>query len=53
MRPKKIIYVSCHPATLARDLRYLSYKGYKVKYIQPIDMFPQTHHIEVIALVIA
>lgn len=47
---KKIIYVSCEPSTLARDLKYLKEKGYRVIEIQPVDMFPQTYHIENIAL---
>ncbi|MBI4650500.1 23S rRNA (uracil(1939)-C(5))-methyltransferase RlmD [Candidatus Desantisbacteria bacterium] len=44
--PKKIIYVSCDPATLARDLKILCADKYNIKEIQPIDMFPQTYHIE-------
>ena len=48
MSPKKIIYVSCDPATLARDVAYLSQKGYKVEQIQPVDMFPQTVHVETV-----
>lgn len=49
---KKVIYVSCEPSTLARDLKYLKEKGYKLKEIQPVDMFPQTYHIENVALMI-
>lgn len=48
---KKIIYVSCNPATLARDLKYLREKGAKVEYIQPFDMFPHTYHIENVAII--
>lgn len=47
----KIIYVSCNPATLARDLKYLTEQGCKVEYIQPFDMFPHTYHIENVAII--
>lgn len=47
----KIIYVSCNPATLARDLKYLKEHGAKVEYIQPFDMFPHTYHIENVAII--
>jgi 23S rRNA (uracil1939-C5)-methyltransferase len=47
--PQKIIYVSCNPETLARDLRKLSENNFEIKVIQPVDMFPQTEHVEVIA----
>ncbi len=49
-RIKKIIYVSCEPSTLARDLKYLKEQGYKLLEVQPVDMFPQTYHIENVAL---
>ncbi|MPM90842.1 23S rRNA (uracil-C(5))-methyltransferase RlmCD [bioreactor metagenome] len=42
----KIIYISCNPATLARDLAKFTEQGYNVKVIQPVDMFPQTYHVE-------
>lgn len=47
----KIIYVSCNPATLARDLKYLNEKGAKVESIQPFDMFCHTYHIESVAII--
>ena len=46
LAPKRIIYVSCNPETLARDLYTLTKGGYKVKKIQPVDMFPFTGHVE-------
>lgn len=45
---KQILYVSCNPTTLARDLRVLSDNGWQVKQVQPIDMFPQTYHVEAV-----
>jgi 23S rRNA (uracil1939-C5)-methyltransferase len=50
LKPKKILYISCNPATQARDLRYLIDQGLSLKYVQPLDMFPQTQHIEAVAL---
>lgn len=47
----KIIYISCNPATLARDLKYLVSKGAKVEFIQPFDMFCHTYHIESVAII--
>ena len=46
-----IIYVSCNPATLARDLKYLRGKGCEIDFVQPFDMFPQTYHIENVAII--
>ena len=46
MRIPKIVYVSCDPATLARDLCSLKEKGYYINNIQPVDMFPQTSNVE-------
>ena len=48
--PERIVYVSCNPATQARDVRRLSECGYALRRLQPLDMFPQTAHIEVVAL---
>lgn len=50
LNPKKIIYISCDPATLARDLKKLNQLGYEVQKIRPFDMFPQTFHIESVSL---
>ncbi len=47
---RKVVYISCDPATLCRDLVSLQQEGFNVKKIQPVDMFPQTHHIETITL---
>ena len=48
--PKKVVYVSCNPETQQRDLLYLTKNGYKVKRIQPVDMFPHTEHVETVVL---
>lgn len=48
---KEIIYVSCNPATLARDLKYLVEKGCSIDFVQPFDMFPHTYHIENVAII--
>ena len=50
MRPKKIVYISCGPDTLARDLKILVQGGYRVQRIRPVDMFPHTEHVETVCL---
>ena len=52
MKPERIVYVSCDVATLARDAKYLSEHGYKVEKVTPFDMFPFTHHVETVALLV-
>jgi len=52
-RARAVWYLSCDPATLARDLKFLGAKGYRIGGIQPFDMFPQTGHIETLALLSA
>ena len=49
MKPDRVVYVSCNPSTLARDLAYLDERGYKCVEIQPVDMFPHTMHVECVA----
>ncbi len=48
--PEKIVYISCNPATLARDLRRYEDLGYHASTVQPVDLFPQTSHVETVAL---
>lgn len=52
MNPKKIVYVSCKPSTLARDLKILDELGYKTVEVQPVDMFPHTGHVECVVKVV-
>lgn len=46
LNPQRIVYVSCNPTSLARDLKIFAHNGYSIISIQPVDMFPQTYHIE-------
>ena len=50
LAPKKIVYISCNPETLQRDLQFLVRAGYHVQEIQPVDMFPHTNHVETVVL---
>lgn len=52
MQPKRIVYVSCDSATLARDLKYLCEKGYELKRVRPVDQFPHTVHVETVVQLI-
>ncbi len=50
LKPEKIAYISCNPATLARDMAYLCEKGYECSSVQPVDLFPNTSHVECVVL---
>ncbi|MFC5713050.1 23S rRNA (uracil(1939)-C(5))-methyltransferase RlmD [Thalassorhabdus alkalitolerans] len=52
MKPERVVYVSCNPATLARDLKILEEGGFETKEVQPVDMFPQTAHVECVSQII-
>ena len=50
LAPKRVVYVSCGPESLARDLKYLTHHGYRMKECTPVDMFPFTRHVETVVL---
>lgn len=50
LAPKRVVYISCNPETQVRDLRFLVKRGYEVRIVQPVDMFPHTDHVETVAL---
>jgi len=50
LSPERIVYVSCNPATLARDIKYLRANGYELTRVRPVDNFPRTMHVETVVL---
>ena len=52
MEPQKITYISCNVATMARDIKLYQELGYELKKVQPVDLFPQTHHVEAVSLLV-
>lgn len=52
MQPQRVVYISCNPATLARDLQYFTQAGYVPQRVTPVDMFPRTAHVETVCLLV-
>jgi 23S rRNA (uracil1939-C5)-methyltransferase len=52
LQAEKLLYISCNPTTLARDLAALTQQGYSLRTVQPVDLFPQTFHVEAIATLV-
>lgn len=52
MQPEKVTYISCNPATMARDIKLYQELGYKLQKVQPVDLFPNTHHVEAVSLLV-
>lgn len=50
MQPSRLVYVSCNPKSLARDLLWLTQRGFKLEQATPVDMFPHTMHVEAVVL---
>src|SRR5699024_5718178 len=49
-QPDRVVYVSCNPKSFAEDIKELAQFGYRLEQVQPVDLFPQTYHVELVAL---